>query len=104
MATNTFPTQLQFSIHVHLVPCLLSELSLKSLLFISSTKFCCYLLKKKTIKTRSFARHFCSDQSIGSCASVVIRQDQEPITRGESNLHELVSRRFYRPIFFLQRF
>ena len=47
MATNTFPTQLQFSIHVHLVPCLLSELSLKSLLFISSTKFCCYLLKKK---------------------------------------------------------
>ena len=103
MATNTFPTQLQFSIHVHLVPCLLSELSLKSLLFISSTNVLLPFVKKK-IKTRSFARHFCSDQSIGSCASVVIRQDQEPITRGVSNLHELVSRRFYRPIFFLQRF
>lgn len=76
----------QFSIDVHLVPCLLSALSLKSLLFISSTKLHCHLLRK-LIKTHSFAKKFCSDQSIGSFASVFIRQDQEPITCGVSNFN-----------------
>ena len=62
MATNAFPTNFSLvSMYTWFDPCLLSELSFKSLLFISCTKFCCHLLKKNPIKTRSFARNFCSD-------------------------------------------
>ena len=94
----------QFSIDVHLVPSLLSELSLRSLLFISSTKLRCHLLIRKPIKTHSFAKHFCSDSSIGPYASVFIKQDQEPITCAVRKLRVLVSRRFYRQFYFQNDF